>query len=282
MMQLAAPWLARLADGLVGGDDREGVLERWADTIRRDGHVADAIYRSAFQTELAGQLMVREVEAPETLPASRSRLSARAPGDAFLALPFEDALELFREKELIVREEFDALRDRYKRGGFIATGLAGDALKERARAAIERNLASGASLQDTIAQIRAAELELGIEPASHAYLDTVVRTNVAVAYGAGRYRAMTDPAVLAARPYWRYLAVHDSRTREEHLALDGTVVEAGSAEAARISPPNGYLCRCAWQTLSAGQLEAMGLSVVDETGFVPDAGWGGAPDVLAD
>ena len=261
----------------------DAALTRWADGIRADKPFARNLYESAFRTFLAGQLMVRTIEVPEALPASRSRIARRDDGDTFLQLPFEAAIADFQARGLISEAEFAALQDKFRAGGFIASRLAGDALKERARAAIEANLTSGATLAETIAAIRAAELDLGITPESHGYLDTVVRTNVATAYGAGRYQAMTSAAVLAARPFWQYYTARDSRVRESHRALDGVIVEADSADAQRICPPNGYRCRCAWSTLSAADVESRGLVVTrDGVDFQPDDGFGGVPEPLSD
>lgn len=242
------------------------------------------MYRTGFQTFLAGQLMVRAVElSDEEGEPGTARLTAkRSLDDAFLGLPFEEALAFFREKRLISASEFDSLQDRYRAGGFIARQLATERLREVARASIERLLAEGRTLGETVTAIRQGEVSLGVAPSSGAYLETVIRTNVQVAYGHGRWAAMNDPNVIALRPYQQYWTANDSRVRENHRVLHGLVVQSGSDLAARVAPPGGYNCRCAMTTLSARQLERRGLSVSSAlpSGGGPDEGWEAPPAPL--
>lgn len=259
--------------------DVDAALERWAAGTADDVAVARVLYESGLRVHLAGQMMVRLVEAADVAGARAFR---RDTGDAFLSQPFEEALASFRDRQLMSAEEFYALRDKYKQGGFAAVRIASEALRERARAAIEANLATGASLDETIQRIRNAELALGIEPQSHAYLETVVRTNAAVAYGAGRYAAMTDPAVIAARPWWQFLSSLDSRVCGICRPLDGKVFAADSPEAQTYAPPLHFNDRCSMVSRSQGDIERLGLVPHDGLldGVMPQPGFDGAPDVL--
>lgn len=272
--------------------DASGAVDRWADRLLEDEAIAELLYRSGFQSFLAGQLMVRAVElAPEAAegePGTTTLEVTRALDGTFLGMPFEDALEFFRAKQLISEAEFDAIEDRYKAGGFIARRLASDRLREVARQAITRILETDVTPQEAAKIIRAAEAEelrgLGIAPSSNAYIDTVVRTNVQSSYGHGRWSAMNDPDVLALRPWVQYWTAGDARVRPNHAAMHGIVVKAGSELAARISPPCGFNCRCSMTTLSQRQFEARALreTVVLPPGAGPDPGWESPPAPLAD
>lgn len=218
---------------------------------------------------MAAQLIVRTVELEPGDPGALTLAAQRAPGDAFLTLPFAEALRFFASKRVMTPEEFRAITDRYKAGGFSATRLATEQLRTRARDAILLSLEGGATLDEAAAQIRAGELALGIEPQSAWYIDTVIRSNVATAYGAGKDAVQNDPAVLAARPFVQYLAAGDGRVRPSHRALHLCVFEGGGDLAAFYRPPNqgnrfAFNCRCAYSTLSARQVEARGLVIITE------------------
>lgn len=232
--------------------------------------------------------MVRAIEAAHDDDATLT-LSAhlRRPGDAFLAMPYEAALEWFRSRRIMDEADFDALEDRYKRGGFVARDLAGDRMEQVAHDLILRLLDQGLTLDEVERQLRDSESEaaraLGISPASSDYLDNVIRTNVATSYGAGRWAAMNAPEVVALRPYQQYRTAHDSRVRESHRLLDGRVFRAGSDVAAYYAPPLGFRCRCVMVTLSQRQFDARGLVLTEDRidGVEPDDGWEGAPQPLA-
>jgi hypothetical protein len=72
--------------------------------------------------------------------------------------------------------------------------------------------------------------------------NTVFRTNVQAAYGAGRFRAMTDPDVVEARPFVEYRTVGDAVVRPSHAILAGTCYHSASPAWHKISPPNGFRC----------------------------------------
>lgn len=223
---------------------------------------------------MGAQLVVRAVELDADEPGAINLDAKRAPGDAFLTLPFDEAVRFFVGKRIMTPEEFRALTDRYKADGFTATHLATEQLRARAHAAILAALEGGSTIDEAAAQIRAGEMALGIEPQSSWYLDTVIRTNVSVAYGAGKDAAQNDPAVLSARPFVQYLAAGDFRVRASHRALHLSVFEGGSDVAAYYRPPNqggeiAYRCRCTYTTLSARQVEQRGLIVITER----IAGW---------
>ena len=229
--------------------------------------------------------MVRDIELDESETAERARRDA---GDAFLAMPFEEAVNFFFNRRLISEAEFDELRDRYRQGGFIARRLASERLQEVARDSIERLLAQEMTIPEVVQAIRDAERDeivgLGISPASHNYLDTVIRTGVATAYGHGRWRQMNDPQVVALRPYARYVSAGDGRVRDSHRELHGKVFRVGTDEHSYYAPPLGFRCRCQYTTLSERQFQQRGYVLTQGriAGVDPDKGWEGTPAPLSD
>lgn len=264
---MAEAWRSSLADAVAGSEPANlaGTIKRWAADFDTGNAFADLLYRTSFQAALGGQLFVRSIElAGETGPGVVTLSAQRdAAGDAFLAMPFEDACAFFRAKNVISAAEFDSLRDRYRAGGFVARQLATERLQQVAHDSIQSLLEQGVTIPEAVAQIRDAESDvcasLGISPVSSSYLDNVIRTNVATSYGAGRWQAINDPNVRALRPYVQYRTAGDDLVTESHKLLNGLVFANGSAQAARYAPPLRFRCRCVQTTLSARQFADRGL-----------------------
>jgi SPP1 gp7 family putative phage head morphogenesis protein len=282
---VGAKWLSSLALHLRSPDVGEA-MARWTADLNADAEFPQLVYQAGFQSFLGGQLFVRAIELagePGALTLSATRDAA---SDAFLAMPFDEAIAFFRAKGVMSEAEFDALRDRYRAGGFVARQLASQRMEQVAHDLITRLLEQGMTLDEVRRQLRDQNSDeaaaLGISPASPSYLDTVIRTNVSSSYGHGRWEAMNDPDVVALRPYCQYRTAGDSRVRHNHAALNGLVFRMGSDEAAYYAPPLGFNCRCTLVTLSERQLAARSLTVQDGRvpGVDPDEGWAGAPRAL--
>jgi SPP1 gp7 family putative phage head morphogenesis protein len=51
-------------------------------------------------------------------------------------------------------------------------------------------------------------------------------------------------------PYLMFTTSEDSRVRDEHAKLHGTIVKVGSRQHDLLNPPLGYNCRCRWRQLT--------------------------------
>ena len=71
---------------------------------------------------------------------------------------------------------------------------------------------------------------------------------------AGRYAEMMDS--IDTHPYWQYVAINDSRTRETHRMLHGRVYAADDPVWDSLYPPLDYRCRCRVRPLSRGMGES--------------------------
>lgn len=71
---------------------------------------------------------------------------------------------------------------------------------------------------------------------------TIYQTNLQSAFMIGRYQTMI--AAVETHPYWRYVAVADSRTRPAHMAMHGRVYRHDDPIWSYWYPPNGFRCRC--------------------------------------
>ena len=99
-------------------------------------------------------------------------------------------------------------------------------------------------------------------------LDTIYRTNMQSSYMAGREREQLS--AVKDFPYWRYVAVMDSRTRPSHAALNGIVLRYDDPFWTTHVPPNGYDCRCRKVTLSQEEVDALGIEIKKSTELAVD------------
>jgi len=97
-------------------------------------------------------------------------------------------------------------------------------------------------------------------------LKIIYDTNLRTAMAAGRYERIVR--VARHRPYLRYTAVLDNRTRPLHAAWHGTILPWDDPWWNEHFPPNGWNCRCRVQQLSDSDLKRRGLAVSDR----PSAG----------
>lgn len=95
-------------------------------------------------------------------------------------------------------------------------------------------------------------------------LSTIFNTNVQTAFSVGHYRSMNEPEVLAARPFWRYVALNDGRTRPQHLAWHNTVLPADHPWWETHYPPCAWNCRCTVVNHSQRELDRDGYKITED------------------
>jgi SPP1 gp7 family putative phage head morphogenesis protein len=228
----------------------EAKLALWGKTTSALKPLRTALLEPSIRLDLAGQLMVRST-APK-------RLVKLARGDAaysFLDLPWDEALEAFLQRVPQRRDELRRLYEAYARRADAATAMSLEQLQAMVKDRLARMIEEGGTFEDFAKAIEAGTETLGIAGDDPTYLKMVFRTNVQTAYGAGRFRALTDPDVVAEYPYIQYRTVGDARVREEHRVLDRGIYAATNPAWFNIAPPNGFSCRCSTVPLSADDVK---------------------------
>jgi SPP1 gp7 family putative phage head morphogenesis protein len=198
-----------------------------------------------------------------------------AASPSFAGKPYSAALQWFRGKQVLSRASFEQLSVRAKRRAFTVAGMARDDMLEAVHAELLRQVQDGADLR-TFRQFAKDRLEsAGWTPANPSHVETIYRTNVMGAYSAGRHAEMTQPAVLAARPYWQFVGVDDARTRPTHRAVHRKVFRASDPLFQKIYPPMGYCCRDRVRSLSQADVDRLGLqiSTAADVRDLPDPGF---------
>lgn len=167
-----------------------------------------------------------------------------------------------------------------------------ETVTREAQAFIARAFRTGLGENRVGAQLAATVNEIREQSAawSEGYARMVFRTNVNTAVTAGRFRQTRDPDVRAVVPAFRFDAVGDGDTRDNHGAADGMILRVDHPAWGKIAPPLGYNCRCQVVHVSALELDALGKlrddgTVIDDTvpaGAFPDDGFrhSGRPDLF--
>ena len=86
-------------------------------------------------------------------------------------------------------------------------------------------------------------------------LKIIFETNMRVSYAAGHWASFERTK--ADRPYLRYVALLDERTRPSHSAHHNLVLRVDDPYWDQWAPPNGWNCRCSLQDLSERDLKRL-------------------------
>lgn len=165
----------------------------------------------------------------------------------------QKAIEYWQSKSILSASEFDTLSDIEKLRAFTASNIEQIRELQKIYDVIDESISKGISLK------KAKENILSQVPISEMQAETILRTNIFSAYSAGRYSDVQ--ASKKTRPYLRYSAVEDERTRPSHLAIHGKIYPVDDPFWSVNFPPNGYNCRCDIISLSERQVQKSGLKV---------------------
>ena len=163
--------------------------------------------------------------------------------DSSFNLQPDKAIDYFEKKKVVRKKEFDQLSTEAKRASFSVSRVYKDDVLNGFKDEIDSALRTGATQQQTINKFRSILAGASHEQLGEFHLETVFRTNMQTAYGAGRRRGLED--VSDAFPFWQYHAVMDDRTRPRHAAINGIILPADNPFWEEHYPPWGFNCRCA-------------------------------------
>lgn len=265
------------------GDSRQVQLRQQdvGDVLMQSAALADLIGRRRLWLELdsrVGPDGERRAREQQREPQRSFALGGPTP---VAAVPFEQAVTALLERDPRLAVGWREVQRVYTRQrGFSLAKVVSQTLVRKVTDAAQILLAQGAragvapvAVQDQLIALAAANNL----PLTKAYVETVYRTNMATAFTAGRLRQAQDPAVRAVTPGFRYDAVGDADTRENHMALDGLLAAQDDPVWQQCSPPLGYNCRCTLALATRRELEAAGV-IQDGRVFAVRKPAGGGPD----
>ncbi len=200
--------------------------------------------------------------------------------EAVFKLPFEEAETFFRGKINIPTARWDDLKKEQHAKGFMIAGAARDELLADFRAAVDKAIAEGVTLESFRKDFDRIVKKHGwsYNGSRNWRSEVIYATNIRTAYQAGRWAQLTDPDLLKTNPYLLYRHGDSIRPRPLHLAWDGLTLAADDPWWKTHYPPNGWGCKC--KAFSAGprDLERAGKSGPDSAPQSPIDPLTGAPE----
>lgn len=137
-------------------------------------------------------------------------------------------------------------------------GIAGLAQVEQVKfimAQLQKVLDDDGNFADFVKMVDSNELDISLP---RHRLDNIYRTNIQMAYSYGRYQQ--QQANKKNKPYLKYSAVNDDRTRPEHRLLDGTIRHIDDKFWDTHTPPIDFRCRCVTVALTKKQAQEQGIT----------------------
>ena len=213
---------------------------------------------------------------------------------AGFAQPFAEQVDFFRAKLNLPTERWDDIRHEAHDRSFVVAGATKADLLADLRAAVDKAIATGTTLETFRKDFRKIVADNGWQgwtgegtPAGFAWRTRVIyETNLRSSYAAGRWAQLTDPDFQKLMPYWEYKH-NDSvlHPRPLHLAWNGLTLLATHPFWRTHFPPNGWGCRCrivarAKPLDNAITIPPEDWQRIDDDSGVPlgiDKGWGYAP-----
>ncbi len=200
-----------------------------------------------------------------------------------LTLPPAEAVRYFEAKGYAITWNWQDLAEQAHTRAFTVSKMARFDLLTSTRRIVKRVLAEGRTLREGAAELEARLRKAGwwgrqtlvgpdggaerVQLGSPHRIRTILRTNIAVAYAAGRHQRQAE--LRDARPYWQYVATLDPSTRDRHRELHGLTLRADDPAWETIYPPNGFNCRCRVRALTERQVRERRIRVVEQTTTTP-------------
>jgi len=208
---------------------RSGVIRSW-----RTGH------RFSAMNELLNHLgptMSRTLAVANLMGQRRTMLNAPR------ELAFDRFSEVMRQLRAAgLGEDLTRLQRGYAKRVYDSLRDLGSNIDATTRAAISSLIADGEPPGRAIKTLKLVLDKLGVGEIGQSRLETIYRTEAAIAYQTGRWAKLQERW----DDLWgfRYVQIHRSTRRDEHVPLDGTTLPKDSPFWQRYWPPNGWNCGC--------------------------------------
>jgi|Deesub1362A_J573_1020465.scaffolds.fasta_scaffold00533_20 SPP1 gp7 family putative phage head morphogenesis protein len=219
-----------------------GYLRPFEDTDLKE--FADILFNTVFTAYLKGRADVIE-------DVSKKQFAETT----LEPFPFDEAVRFFKEKIPVPPEFFKELEAELKPKFFsISRVEVFDTITE-IHSRLLSSLEEGKTFRDFKNEIDEIMLRTGRDPLNPFHLETVFKTNIQQAYGAGLWEQITDPETKHMIAYLRYSAILDERTRPSHAQMHGYTAPPDDPIWKTWFPPNGFNCRCTVETITKWEAE---------------------------
>ena len=174
---------------------------------------------------------------------------------AEFSLPFAEQLDFFRRKLNLPSERWDDIWQAAHDRAFVVAGAMKADLLDDLRSAVGKAVAEGTALAQFRKDFRTIVARHGWTGwtgegtrGGEAWRTRIIyETNLRTSHAAGRWRQLTDPELLAHRPYWRYVhsdSVLHPRPHHKRWGDLRLTLRHDHPFWRTHFPPNGWGCRC--------------------------------------
>ncbi len=195
---------------------------------------------------------------------------------ALSPVPPKEAVDYFRKKGYKLTFDWHEMQREEHAYNFTVAKVTSLDLLQDIRRSVDKAIADGITFNDFQKELKPILADKGwwgrktvtdpntgeereVQLGSPRRLKIIFDTNLRTAYAAGRWEQIQRTK--KTRPYLRYVAVLDNRTRDQHRNWHNTVLPADDPFWNEHYPPNGWRCRCTVQQLGPRDLKRLGLDV---------------------
>jgi len=181
-----------------------------------------------------------------------------------------EAIQFFRNKLDIPTRQWTDLWQQQHSVAFTVAGATSKALVADFRAAVDKVISQGTTLEDFRKDFDKIVADHGWSyNGERGWRSRVIfDTNVGMAYAAGKWEQIQR--VKDQRPYLRYVHLEGQKhPRPLHASWHNTVLPVDDPWWQTHFPPNGWFCHCTVQSLNARDLDRYNLAVSDEAPASP-------------
>lgn len=180
------------------------------------------------------------------------------------AFQFQEQVDFFRQKVNVPTASWSQVQHEEHDRAFMVAGAMRDDLLADFRAAIDKAISKGTTLEEFRADFDSIVAKHGwtYNGGRNWRSKVIYETNLRTSYAAGRWKQIQE--YKDSRPYVRYR--HNDAVlhpRPLHVSWDGLVLPVDSDWIATHWPPNGWNCGCFIESLSERNLKKLGKSGPD-------------------
>lgn len=157
--------------------------------------------------------------------------------------PYGGAIEFLTRRMNLPQSELARLQQEYGAKALQVSQDAADTLNAALGETMTELTSQGAGVTDGIAALRQTFTTEGFVPGNNYQLENIFRTQTQIAYGAGRYNALQDPALQEIIWGYEFVAIEDDRTTLVCQQCDGVIRPKDDPFWTVYWPPNHWQCR---------------------------------------
>jgi SPP1 gp7 family putative phage head morphogenesis protein len=157
---------------------------------------------------------------------------------------FDRTIKTLKSYHNLSDVQLEIIGQEYGKYASTITGEIGTTLERNAQEAVSKIVSENMHVREGVQTLRAAFDKSGVTPQHKGLLETLVRTNMQVAFSTARWQIMSEPAIDEILWGYEYFTAGDGDVRPSHAALDGVTLPKDDPRWQEIWPPNGFRCRC--------------------------------------